>query len=98
MVHPLQRGQTRVLGKNFVERLVVGPSGGLSLGGIDQLGAHFRTGSVEEDAVGNGGAILVGDVAGRELGRGLGAGGRPDRYGADRDDGGHRRLGDFEGS
>ena len=89
MVHPLQRGQTRVLGKNFVERLVGGPSGRLSSRGIDQLGAHFRTGSVEEDAVGNGGAILVGDVAGRELGRGLGAGRGPDRYWGDVDDGIH---------
>jgi hypothetical protein len=91
-VHPLNRGQTRILGKNFVKRLVAGPSGGLSLGGIDQLGAHFRTGGVEENAVGNGGATLIVDVAGRELGRGLGAGRGPDRHGLDVDDGLHRRL------
>jgi len=91
-VHPLQRGQTSVLGKNFVERLVGGPSVGLGLGGVDQLAGHLRTGGVEEHAVGHGGAVLVGDVAGRELGRGLGAGRGPDRHGLDVDDGLHRRL------
>jgi len=91
-VHPLNRGQTRILGKNFVKRLVGGPSVGLRLGGVDELGAHLRTSGVEEHAVGNGWAALIVDVAGRELGRGLGAGRGPDRHGLHIDDGIHRRL------
>jgi len=89
-VHPLNRGQTRILGKNFVERLVGGPSVGLRLGGVDQLGAHLRTGSVKELAVGNGGTVLIIDVSRKEPGGSLRAGRGPDGYGGDGDDVIHR--------
>ena len=42
----LQRSKPGVLREHLVERLVGGPSVGLSLGGIDELGAHLRTGGV----------------------------------------------------
>ena len=76
----LQRSQPGVLREHLVERLVVRPCGGLGLGGVYELRAHLSAGGVEENGVSNGGAVLVIDVPYRELGGGLGAGGRPDGY------------------
>ena len=87
-----ERGEASVLGQHLVEGRIAGPRSRLGGGGIDELGGNLRTGSVEELAVGNGGAVHVIDVTAGELRGALGASRGPDGNGGDGDDVIHREI------